>query len=92
MKFTGTLVPHGKTATGISVPDEIVEALGADPKASATFDGLSYTHRKEWVRWVEEAKKPETRAARLVKTVESLREGKKARLSKRALVLPPCHR
>jgi uncharacterized protein YdeI (YjbR/CyaY-like superfamily) len=44
------------------------------------------------VRWVEEAKKPETRAARLVKTVESLREGKKARLSKRALVLPPCHR
>ena len=47
--------------------------------ARATFDGLSYTHRKEWVRWIEEAKKPETRATRLAKTVESLREGKRAR-------------
>jgi uncharacterized protein YdeI (YjbR/CyaY-like superfamily) len=40
---------------------------------------LAYTHRKEWVRWVEEAKKPETRQARLVKTVEALREGKRTR-------------
>ena len=44
-----------------------------------TFDGLSFTHRKEWVRWIEEAKKPETRATRLAKTVESLRAGKRAR-------------
>ena len=39
----------------------------------------SPSHRKEWVRWVEEAKKPETRAARIEKTAESLRAGKKAR-------------
>jgi hypothetical protein len=148
MRFRGTLELHGKTATGISVPDDIIEALGggkrppvvvtigghtfrttvapmggqyllglnaenrtacgasagdeldieialdtapreitvpddlaaalhSDERASATFDALSYTHRKEWVRWVEEAKKPETRQIRLVKTVEALREGKR---------------
>ena len=147
MKFRGTLDLHGKTATGISVPDGIVEALGGGKRppvvvtigghtfrttiapmggqyllgvnaenrtaagatagdeldieialdtaprevtvpddlaaalraADLTLDGLSYTHRKEWVRWVEEAKKPETRAARVVKTVEALREGKRTR-------------
>jgi uncharacterized protein YdeI (YjbR/CyaY-like superfamily) len=47
--------------------------------ARTSFDGLSYTHRKEWVRWIEEAKKAETRATRLAKTVESLRAGKRAR-------------
>jgi hypothetical protein len=63
----------------ITVPDDLAAALNADVKASATFDALAYTHRKEWVRWVEEAKKPETRQARLVKTVEALREGKRTR-------------
>ena len=48
-------------------------------RPAASFDALAYSHQKEWVRWVEEAKKPETRAARIEKTVESLRAGKKAR-------------
>ena len=48
-----------------------------DDAARAAYDALSYSHRKEWVRWVEEAKKPETRAARIEKTVTGLREGKK---------------
>ena len=61
----------------VTVPED--RAAAFDDAARATFDGLSYTHRKEWVRWVDEAKKPETRAARIEKTVESLREGKRAR-------------
>ena len=48
-----------------------------DDAARAAYDGLSFTHRKEWVRWVEEAKKPETRATRIEKTVAGLRDGKK---------------
>jgi uncharacterized protein YdeI (YjbR/CyaY-like superfamily) len=40
-----------------------------------TFDGLSYTHRKEYVRWIEEAKRTETRTRRVEKSVEMLREG-----------------
>ncbi|HZR50286.1 MAG TPA: YdeI/OmpD-associated family protein [Streptosporangiaceae bacterium] len=63
----------------VTVPDDLAGALAADDAASATFGSLSYTHRKEWVRWVEEAKKPETRATRVTKTVESLREGKRTR-------------
>jgi uncharacterized protein YdeI (YjbR/CyaY-like superfamily) len=61
------------------VPDDLGVALSADAAALAVFDRLSYTHRKEWVRWVEDAKKPETRQTRVVKTVEALREGKRAR-------------
>jgi hypothetical protein len=63
----------------VDVPADLAEALARDDAARATFYGLSFTHRKEWVRWVEEAKKAETRATRLAKTVESLRAGKQAR-------------
>jgi hypothetical protein len=63
----------------VEVPADLAEALAGDDAARATFDGLSFSHRKEWVRWVEEAKKPETRATRLTKTVESLRAGKRTR-------------
>jgi hypothetical protein len=63
----------------VTVPGDLEAALARDDTARATFDGLSYTHRKEWVRWIEEAKKAETRATRLAKTIESLRAGKRAR-------------
>jgi hypothetical protein len=63
----------------VEVPADLADALAHDDAARATFDGLSFTHRKEWVRWLEEAKKAETRATRLAKTVESLRDGKRAR-------------
>ena len=39
------------------------------------FEGLSFTHRKEYCRWVSEAKKEETRAKRLEKAVELMRKG-----------------
>ena len=63
----------------VEVPAELTEALAYDDVARANFDGMSYTHRKEWVRWIEEAKKAETRATRLAKTVESLHAGKRVR-------------
>ena len=61
----------------VALPDDLEAAFDDDVRAF--FDGLAPSHRKEWVRWVEEAKKPETRAARVEKTVESLRAGKKTR-------------
>src|SRR5712692_8945534 len=82
MRFRATVELGGKTATGIEVPEDVpadlAEALARDDAARATFEGLSFTHRKEWVRWVEEAKKAETRSTRLAKTVESLRAGQRA--------------
>ena len=59
----------------VELPADLESAM--DDAARTTYDGLSYTHRKEWVRWVEEAKKPETRATRIEKTVAGLREGKR---------------
>jgi uncharacterized protein YdeI (YjbR/CyaY-like superfamily) len=61
----------------VPLPDDLDAAM--DDQARSAYEGMAFTHRKEWVRWVEEAKKPETRAARIEKTVESLRAGKKTR-------------
>jgi hypothetical protein len=63
----------------VAVPGDLAAALAQDDIARTNFDGLSYTHRKEWVRWIDEAKKAETRATRLAKTVESLHAGKRVR-------------
>jgi Bacteriocin-protection, YdeI or OmpD-Associated/Domain of unknown function (DUF1905) len=59
----------------VDVPDDLAEALLADPDVNERFDGLAYTHRVEYVRWVTEAKKPETRQRRIAETVSRLREG-----------------
>ena len=61
----------------VPVPEDLAAAF--DERVRSAFDALAYSHRKEWVRWVEEARKPETRTARIEKTVESLRAGKKVR-------------
>ena len=147
MRFRAVVELHGKTATGISVPEEVVEALGggrrpavrvtlgdytyrstvafmggrflvgvsAEVRAASgvgagdvvevgleldseprevlvpedfavaleeggvrgVFDGLAYTHRREHVRAVEEAKKAETRARRIAKAVEMLQSSRR---------------
>lgn len=38
------------------------------------YDAMSYTHRKEYVQWIEAAKKPETRARRIGQARQKLRE------------------
>ena len=66
-------------AREISAPSDLAEALKSNPSATATFDKLSYTHRKEWVLWIESSRQPETRRTRLEKTVAALAEGKRTR-------------
>jgi Bacteriocin-protection, YdeI or OmpD-Associated/Domain of unknown function (DUF1905) len=61
----------------VVVPDDLSAAF--DEEVRSAFEALAYSHRKEWVRWIEEAKRPETRASRIEKTVESLRAGRRAR-------------
>jgi hypothetical protein len=60
----------------VNVPEDLTAALAA-AGLRETFDGLSYTHRKEYVEWVEEAKREETRRKRVARTVELLSEGVK---------------
>jgi hypothetical protein len=63
----------------VDVPEALANALADDPAARATFDALSFTHRKEYARWVAEAKRAETRNRRVAKTLEELRTGKPVR-------------
>jgi hypothetical protein len=58
-------------------PDDLARALKKDRAASQAFEWLSYTHRKEYAQWVEDAKRPETRQRRVEKTIEMLRAGTK---------------
>lgn len=61
-------------ARTVTPPADLARAVKANKDARAAWDRLSYTHRKEHVRAVEEAKKPETRRRRIEKAVEQLAE------------------
>ena len=54
------------------VPADFQLALDSMHGANETINALAYSHRKEHVRAVEDAKKPETRAARIEKAVAKL--------------------
>jgi hypothetical protein len=59
----------------VNIPDDFREALKKNIRAQEIFDKLSYTHRKEYVQWIESAKKPETRTNRIRKSIEKILEG-----------------
>ena len=61
----------------MEAPADLAAQLAANPKAAAYFAKLAYTHQREFVRWLEGAKKPETRAKRLGESVEMLAQGRK---------------
>ena len=61
------------------VPAELKRAFRSDKEAKAAFEKLSYTHQKEYVTWINEAKKEETRARRASKTLEMLMGRTKSR-------------
>jgi Bacteriocin-protection, YdeI or OmpD-Associated/Domain of unknown function (DUF1905) len=56
----------------IEVPADLAGALAGNEVALAYYGGLSYSHQKAWVTWVEEARQPATRARRVEQTVASL--------------------
>lgn len=63
----------------VEVPDDLAAAFDADEQARTGFDALAPSHRKEWVRWVTEAKREQTRAERVAATVEAARAGRARR-------------
>jgi hypothetical protein len=56
----------------VEVPDDLAAALGAAAGARAAFDAASFSHRREWVEWVQEARRPETRERRIGSVVEQV--------------------
>jgi hypothetical protein len=57
----------------VDVPEALATALAKDANARAAYEKLSYTHRKEYARWIAEAKRDETRERRVAKAIEQLR-------------------
>jgi hypothetical protein len=60
----------------VEVPAELAEALATDPGAAAAYERLAFTHRKEYARWVGEAKKEATRQRRAAEALQMLRDGR----------------
>jgi hypothetical protein len=60
----------------VEVPPALSAALDADPGARSMFDTLAFTHRKEFARWIAEAKKDDTRERRVAQALEMLHEGR----------------
>ena len=65
--------PKRKT---LKMPDYFATALDKNSAAKKTFDNFSPSHRREYIEWITEAKREETRAKRLATTLEWLAEGK----------------
>jgi uncharacterized protein YdeI (YjbR/CyaY-like superfamily) len=72
--FEDRIMPAAKSS---STPADLTAALAKSPKAKAAFDALAPSHRREYTKWIEESKRPETRARRIEKTVAALAAGKK---------------
>lgn len=60
----------------VEVPHALADALAEDSEARAAFDRLAHTHRKEYARWIDEARRDETRRRRVTQALEMLRQGK----------------
>jgi uncharacterized protein YdeI (YjbR/CyaY-like superfamily) len=60
----------------VDVPPALHDALAGDAEARGAFEALAYTHRKEFARWVAEAKREETRDRRVTQTLQMLRDGR----------------
>ncbi|MFN3650884.1 MAG: YdeI/OmpD-associated family protein [Armatimonadota bacterium] len=61
----------------VEAPEDLAAALAENEDAAAAWDRLAPSHKKEYVRWIEEAKKPETRANRIAKMIERVGAGQK---------------
>ncbi|HUJ12697.1 MAG TPA: YdeI/OmpD-associated family protein [Thermoanaerobaculia bacterium] len=60
----------------IETPKELAAALKKNPKAQATFDKFSPSHRREYVEWIAETKSDETRRRRIDQAIEWISAGK----------------
>jgi uncharacterized protein YdeI (YjbR/CyaY-like superfamily) len=65
-----------KAPAALKIPADLAAALNANRKALDTFDAFSTSHKREYVEWITEAKREETRAKRLEQAIAMLADGK----------------
>jgi Bacteriocin-protection, YdeI or OmpD-Associated/Domain of unknown function (DUF1905) len=66
------VVRNDEAPREVEVPDDLAEALARNDPARAAFEGLSFSHKREYVEAINEAKRPETRARRVERTIQAL--------------------
>ena len=74
-QVTVTLSPEGPQVDALAA--DIAEPLRADPQARAFFEGLATFYRSNFIKWIEGAKRAETRAARIAEMITLLQAGKR---------------
>lgn len=73
----GVTVPRvSKPKAPLKVPGDLARALHSRKKAWKAFEGFSPSHRREYVEWIESAKREETRARRIEKALAMIEQGK----------------
>jgi uncharacterized protein YdeI (YjbR/CyaY-like superfamily) len=74
----GVRMPRPRTAArkALKVPADLAHALKKNKKAQGTFDAFSPSHRREYIQWITEAKRDDTRARRLRTAIAQMAEGK----------------
>ena len=70
------IVRKVKPTPSLEVPGELAAAFTNSPKAHAPVNAFSESHRREYVEWIAEAKRDETRQRRVAQAIESMAEGK----------------
>lgn len=58
----------------VEVPADLASALAEDTEARGFFESLSYSHKRAYTLWIDDAKKPETRQRRVTQALQMLRE------------------
>jgi len=69
------VVRNDEAPREVEVPDDLAEALARNDPARTAFEGLSFSHKREYVEAINEAKRPETRARRVERTIQALIDG-----------------
>jgi hypothetical protein len=69
--------PEGSLSTTLGA--DVTAAFAAEPAAARFFDSLPSFYRNNYARWIERAKRPETRAKRIAETVDLTRRGERER-------------
>lgn len=65
-------IEEDKEERTVTVPRDFAKAMSKSQRKA--YDSMSYSHRKEYVQWIEAAKKPETRTRRIAKALAKLDE------------------
>jgi uncharacterized protein YdeI (YjbR/CyaY-like superfamily) len=63
----------------VEIPPELAKAFKKEKAAEAFFNSLAYSHKREYVGYINEAKREETRVRRVAQTIEMLKKRKKER-------------